>query len=186
MIQIKHFIKRHPYGPGLFFLNSAIGFFIICFPILAVIALLVVTVLESLVAYCVMSLYFKIGLKFRVFLISFAVANVVSTIVGIVFLVVVQGYLSLFLESDITVLIVFVLCFILSVIIESVVILGLIPTKLDKLQKHIVSIGYKHLRKGSDSVAFEITTAVLFANVASYFLLLMIPVAFELMNMYHG
>ena len=91
---MKSFIRRNPYGPGLFFLNSAIGFFIICFPIMAFIALLIVTVLEAVVAYLVMSVYFRIRLKFKVFLISFAVANVVSTIFGAILLALLSNQLQ--------------------------------------------------------------------------------------------
>ncbi len=186
MIQIKHFIKRHPYGPGLIFLNSAIGFFIICFPIMAVLALLLVTVLEAFVAYCIVSLYFKIYLKFRVFLFWFAAGNFVSTIVGVVFLVVAGSHPFIANNGEIGILIAFLLCFVLSVIIESVVIIGLMPDKLDGLQKYIVSIGYKHLRKGSDSVGFEVAVGVLFANVVSYFMFLIIPFTLVLLERYSG
>ena len=180
---MKSFIRRNPYGPGLFFLNSAIGFFIICFPIMAFIALLIVTVLEAVVAYLVMSVYFRIRLKFKVFLISFAVANVVSTIFGAILLALLSNQLQQIRESGIIVLIVFILCFILSITIEAGIILEFVPKDIEKLRKSIVSMGYEHLLKNPGSVRKEMFVSIVVANVASYFFLLMIPVSFVIMNM---
>jgi hypothetical protein len=184
VICIKPFLKKHPYGPGLFFLNSAIGFFIICFPIAAVLALLLVTVLEAFVAYCLMGLYFKIYLKFRIVLAWFVAANVVSTVVGVMFLVVAGDHPFIANNGDFGLLVAFFLCFVLSVVIESVVILGLMPGKLDCLRKYIISIGYKKLRNGTDSIGFEVAVGILFANMVSYFMFLMIPVVYEILKLF--
>ena len=175
---MESFVKRGPWGPGLFFLNSAIGLMMLCFPMLAMVLLVLITVLEALLAYNLMRFLFKVRIRFRTIMAVFVLANIVSTIAGFFLLFVSAGSPLVNWSSSATPWVVFGLCFALSVVTEATVILFFIPSNVGNLKAKLMTIGRIRSRKDSDSVLPEMAFCILAANVASYCLLLMFPLAY--------